>query len=302
MTPIQLRQWLFQNSKEDQWWLCLDGVTEELPVSLAEIQRLIGSGEYARTQVLHTSQAEIANPPWIDVTQPAAFAVPATMKPQLAMVAPIAAPALSAALPSPPDSDASKPDETLGIIILLIPLIGVFLIWFSPVTLLLPLSALTVASTAILVGVEANKLGIGKGKKYDKKGREKRESGPIGWAVLLLAFWIIGFPYYLYWRSRYGAKNMLVGGIGVALLFFGILVLVSMAAESSRSRADQVAERLQQEASHLEAQFVEPKSTISQEQAMRKRLVEIANDSMQKCKIASDSGDFESLQLFSNCR
>ena len=57
--------------------------------------------------------------------------------------------------------------------------------------------------------------------------------------ILLLAFWIVGFPYYLYWRSRYGAKNMLVGGIGVALLFFGILVLVSMAADDAPRRIKQ---------------------------------------------------------------
>jgi hypothetical protein len=76
MTPSQLRQWSIQNSQPDQWWLCLDGVTEEVPVSVAEIESLLASGDYAQAQALHTSHAETDNPAWIRLTVPATFMPP----------------------------------------------------------------------------------------------------------------------------------------------------------------------------------------------------------------------------------
>lgn len=45
MTSKQLREWLFQNGQEDQWWLSLDSVTEESPLTVAEIEARIKSGE-----------------------------------------------------------------------------------------------------------------------------------------------------------------------------------------------------------------------------------------------------------------
>jgi hypothetical protein len=69
MTPKQLREWLFQNSQEDQWWVSLDAVTEECAVTVNEIEERLKSGQYGQTQV---SQTELSNPPWIDVELPAA--------------------------------------------------------------------------------------------------------------------------------------------------------------------------------------------------------------------------------------
>ena len=185
MTPSQLRHWSFQNSQPDQWWLSLDAVTEEIPVTVAVIEERLKCGDYSAVQALHVSQAEMENAPWIEVTMPPAMKAPLMMQPMVAALTPAPSltshPAASIATPERP-----KPDETLGIIILLIPLIGIFLMWYSPVTLLFPLSALIVASTAILVGIEANKLGVGKEKKFDKKGREKRQTGPVGWAIFVL--------------------------------------------------------------------------------------------------------------------
>ena len=60
-------------SASDQWWLCLDGVTEEIPVTVAEIERLIKTGDYTLAQALPATQAEMANPVWFDVTMPAAL-------------------------------------------------------------------------------------------------------------------------------------------------------------------------------------------------------------------------------------
>lgn len=70
MKPKQLREWLFQNGQEDQWWLCIDTVTEESPLTVAEIEEYIASGDYGTVQALHVSQSEMSNPPWIDVELP----------------------------------------------------------------------------------------------------------------------------------------------------------------------------------------------------------------------------------------
>jgi len=304
MTPSQLRQWSFQNSQPDQWWLNLDAVTEDVPVTVAEIEERLKSGDYSAVQALHVSQAGMENAPWVEVTMPPVMKAPPVMQPLLSAVAPAAVPA------SHPTAteEKQKPQETLGIIMLVLPLATSLLIWQwvggmnllqNPGSVLALLSIGTVVVTGILAGIEADKLGVGKGKTLDKNGREKHQTGPIGWAITVMLLWIVGFPAYLYWRSRYGAKNMLIGGIGVALLFVGIGSWMTVMIENSRSRAVQVAEKFQQEASHLEAQFLEPKSTISPEQAMKKRLNEVANDAIKKCQIATDSGHPDDAAIYS---
>jgi hypothetical protein len=67
MTPKQLREWLFQNSQTDQWWGAFDDVTEESAVTVDDIEERLKSGLYKKAQVLHVSQTELANPPWIEV-------------------------------------------------------------------------------------------------------------------------------------------------------------------------------------------------------------------------------------------
>lgn len=197
---------------------------EENPVTVVEIEQRLKSGDYSAVQALHVSQAGMENAPWVEVAMPPAMKVPPIMQPMVAAITP-APPLAVHPVASIATSERSKPDETLGIIILVLPLIGIFMIWYSPVAFSLQLAALTVVSTAILVGIDANKLGVGKDKKFDKKGREKRQTGPIGWAIFVMLVWLVGFPSYLYWRSRYGAKNMLIGGIGVAILFLAITSL-----------------------------------------------------------------------------
>ncbi|MDA9923645.1 MAG: hypothetical protein P1U87_22305 [Verrucomicrobiales bacterium] len=228
MKPKQLREWLFQNGQEDQWWLCIDTVTEESPLTVAEIEEYIASGDYGTVQALHVSQSEMSNPPWIDVELPSQQ--PAHSP---AMRTPIHSTTAAAASPQ-------KPQETLGIIILLLPLISALLIWFwvgsmnmlqNPGSTLSMLAIGTVIATGVLVGIEASQLGIGSDSDKDKKGRKK--TGPIGWAVFTLLLWIIGFPAYLGYRSRYGAKNMVVGGIAVALLFLAAVAVMNATIEEA---------------------------------------------------------------------
>ena len=108
MTTKQLREWLFQNSQDDQWWISLDAVTEECAVTVNEIEERIKSGQYGKAQVLHVSQAELANPPWIEVEVPAA--------PSQRMVTPAPkddAPPASPPISSPPMASIQEQRPTL---------------------------------------------------------------------------------------------------------------------------------------------------------------------------------------------
>jgi TM2 domain-containing membrane protein YozV len=97
MTPKQLREWLFKNSQDDQWWISLDAVTDDCPVTVKEIEERLKSGQYAQAQVLHVSQTELSNPPWIEAELPAPIQ-PLIVSPEprsapLPVVAPIVSPA-----------------------------------------------------------------------------------------------------------------------------------------------------------------------------------------------------------------
>ena len=104
---------------------------------------------------------------------------------------------------------------------------------------------LTIIATAILGAVEANKIGIGSDSDITVKGAKR--SGPTQWFVFLLLLWIVGFPSYLYWRSRYGRKNYLIGGIFAALLFSAVAYGMSSAIESKKSEIREQSQRFQQD-------------------------------------------------------
>lgn len=118
--------------------------------------------------------------------------------------------------------------EGLGITLLLLPLAGTLLLWFwvgsmsiihHPENSLKLVVALVVLATTILAAIEASKLGVGSKTDLDKKGRPR--SGPGTWAVFHLVMWIVAYPAYLFWRSKYGVKNLVVGGLLVTLVFLG---------------------------------------------------------------------------------
>ena len=155
--------------------------------------------------------------------------------------------------------NAKRPQETLGIIILLTPLVAALLIWswIGSMTLLQnpgsTLSFLTIGTiiiTGILVGVEANQLGIGAASDTDKKGR--KNTGPVGWGAVTMLLWIVGYPAYLYYRSKYGAKNMVVGGIVVALVFLGVESFMNTAIEEQKSNVRRQIDRSSQEMERIQ--------------------------------------------------
>ena len=70
MTIEQLKEWLFNNSQDDKWWLHVDGVSEEQPVTSSTIEKFLNAGCYHEIKALHVSQAELSSPPWIKIELP----------------------------------------------------------------------------------------------------------------------------------------------------------------------------------------------------------------------------------------
>lgn len=129
--------------------------------------------------------------------------------------------------------------ELFGILMLCCPVIAAMLIWFwvgsmnllqNPRSALTFITVATIIVTAILAAVEANQLGFG------RSSSGKKETGPIGFFLGILLLWVVSYPYYLYQRRKKGKKNLLVGGIVVALVF--MLSLLSMNVAISQNGFD----------------------------------------------------------------
>ncbi len=72
------------------------------------------------------------------------------------------------------------------------------------------LADLPVGVAFLLAALDAKQLGFGT--------TNEEETGPLGWFWLVVLFWPVTLPLYLYKRAKHGAKNLLVGGLlGVAL-------------------------------------------------------------------------------------
>ena len=61
------RKWVVEMNQQDLWYLALDGVTEELPLSLELIKSKINSTDHKKAQFLHVSLVDLPKPPWIDI-------------------------------------------------------------------------------------------------------------------------------------------------------------------------------------------------------------------------------------------
>ena len=138
---------------------------------------------------------------------------------------------------APPNATApttkAEPDETLGAVMIGVPLLATLAVWGwvgemrlidNPGTSLGMVTLLTVASTAVLALVEAGRLGMGNPNDLTAKG--KRRENPGTWAFSFLVCWIAFYPYYLARRAVYGCKNLLVPGLLVAVSFIGSAAIV----------------------------------------------------------------------------
>lgn len=119
MTTTQLRQWAFQNSQPDEWWLSVNAVTQQIPVTLSEIEEQLKNGQHTTVQVLHTSQASMEHAPWVDIT-PQQATRPQVVPPPPIVTIPAAPPAIG-------ENKKSSDLGELGLLIvlaILIPLAG----------------------------------------------------------------------------------------------------------------------------------------------------------------------------------
>ena len=123
-------------------------------------------------------------------------------------------------------SSGEKTGETLGLVMLFIPICTSLFVWFwigsmtlleGPRSKLYLLAAITVLGTAILAAIESSKLGIGNSSDLTEEGKKK--TGPVEWFIFMILVWIFAYPVYLWTRSKYGLKNYLLPGIFVAIVF-----------------------------------------------------------------------------------
>ena len=104
MTTTQLRQWAFQNSQPDEWWLSVNAVTQQIPVTLSEIEEQLKNGQHTTVQVLHTSQASMEHAPWVDITPQQATSPQVVPPPPIVTIPaapPVTLPPLAAVASSP---------------------------------------------------------------------------------------------------------------------------------------------------------------------------------------------------------
>jgi len=129
-----------------------------------------------------------------------------------------------------------KPEETLGIIALCVPIGSALLecFWVPEIALVQDpfatatlLTCLTVLITALLVAIEAQRAGFGK----DPKAKE---GGPIEWFLKTVLLWIVFFPSYFYQRKRHGLKNRLAVAIVAVVIFLGAMAYESYLIELAR--------------------------------------------------------------------
>mgnify|MGYP006113823535 CR=1 FL=1 len=67
MTIKQLKEWLFNNSQDDQWWVNIDGIAEQEPVTIPTIEEMRKVHNSLKISVLHISQTELNPPPWMEI-------------------------------------------------------------------------------------------------------------------------------------------------------------------------------------------------------------------------------------------
>lgn len=122
----------------------------------------------------------------------------------------------------------------LGWAILAIPVAGTLVLWSwvanmsllqGPGGALALVIAAVVISTGTLCAIEASKLGM-------QSNRQQGTYSPTSWAFLLLLFWIVGYPAYLFKRRKYGVANRLALGLFVAAIFLGSAWVLSDAIDA----------------------------------------------------------------------
>jgi hypothetical protein len=131
---------------------------------------------------------------------------------------------------------------------LFIPAIGALLnfVWIGSMNLLqMPgsslamIAAVVVGTTAIMIGIEANQLGIAGPEDQMRQGTD-RITSPIVWALGAMLLWFIVFPAYYHTRSKYGMKNLLAAALLVTGVFVWSLFTMNTAIEERKAEVRRV--------------------------------------------------------------
>lgn len=160
----------------------------------------------------------------------------------------------SAAPPAvqPVQVSPEKKQEAFGLLALLLPVGGAFLVMFwignmnileSPGTKLGGIVAGVIALSAVFVAIEASQVGAGGPSDINEKG--KKREGPVTWFFALLMIWLFAFPMWMGRRKKYGLNNLSGVGVLVTLVFVGTLVFMNYAIEQQKGQALQHMQELQ---------------------------------------------------------
>lgn len=229
-----LREWLFTNSKEDQWWLYADGVTETNPVTLSIVEDFLQSGDYSEIKVIHTSQVNLDPAPWVAVEEQAVQAPPAVPQPALPTGIPTRP-------PHSPGINHESGQSNFALIAVIVPFIAsIFMIVRLPGMALIqdPAGTLTTVSwlstlgVAILVGLDGSQLGVG-------KDPSKGKTSATMWGILTFLLYVPCFVLYLNHRRKYDSKNLaLIGLLGILVQLGLVWYYYSMIEEAKESIRD----------------------------------------------------------------
>jgi hypothetical protein len=113
----------------------------------------------------------------------------------------------------------AAPKDRLGVALVAIPVAGaaigaISIMLGGGVGEQLIISIVMIIASAICIGVDASQWGI--------TGRDsdgKRQTGAVGWAVGSALMWIIGYPAYMFRRTKAGASRLGLLGIFAAIIF-----------------------------------------------------------------------------------
>jgi hypothetical protein len=146
----------------------------------------------------------------------------------------------------PTQTTEAAPTTDLGIFIAGVPILSAFVTWFwvgnmrlidNPGGILMGITAGTIGLTAVLAAYEAQKLGIGGENDLNAKG--KRREGPGTWLLFVLLLWIVGYPLYLWHRSKYKVRDLCWYGLLSAFVFLGVIGYLHIAVQETAADAFQ---------------------------------------------------------------
>ncbi len=117
------------------------------------------------------------------------------------------------------ESRNPNPVMTLGLAIIAIPVFAIGGLLLQPVIFHRTIIIAVIISTATLAATEAHN--------NADVDIAKRKQNYIAFFIGILLLWMVGYPYYLFYRKNYGLKNLGVIGILLTVLFITAIYLPS---------------------------------------------------------------------------